>query len=338
MRPLRRAAATALLLPPVLLVTAVPAAAHDRDRDGGRDRDLPAVYTLRGDAGGSAFEGITVDHDDRDTFYVTEVTGGEIHRGDADDPDTEVWIDEEAALADGRRTAVGIATDHRGRVFVAGGDNRTLVGTAEAPDFWIYDDDRELITALRMPVAGEVFLNDVVVGPDGAAYVTDSVTPRVFRIARENGGWTATLWADAAATIPQTGDFGLNGIEVAPDHRSLVVAQSDVGALWRFDLRTAAATRIATGSVDLTSADGLVVKDRTLVAVRNFPHVLTYLRLDRRTTSAELRAEVPTDPERVFTTGDVVEGRLLLVDSQFDERAAGTLTPESEVVARPFRP
>jgi hypothetical protein len=44
---------------------------------------------------------------------------------------------------------------------------------------------------------------------------------------------------------------------------------------------------------------------------------------------------VPTDPERVFTTGDVAEGRLLLVDSQFDDEPPAS---DSEVVARPFRP
>jgi hypothetical protein len=37
----------------------------------------------------------------------------------------------------------------------------------------------------------------------------------------------------------------------------------------------------------------------------------------------------------VFTTGDVAEGRLLLVDSQFDEDPP---SPDSEVVALPFRP
>ena len=113
------------------------------------------------------------------------------------------------------------------------------------------------------------------------------------------------------------------------------MAQSDVGALWRYDLETAAPTLIDTGDVDLTSTDGLVVKGRTLVAVRNFPHVLTYLRLDDDATSARLLAEVPTDPDRVFTTGDVAEGRLLMVDSQFDEEPP---SPDSEVVARPFRP
>ena len=122
---------------------------------------------------------------------------------------------------------------------------------------------------------------------------------------------------------------------MAPDCRSLIVAQSDVGALWRYDLRTATPSRIDTGDVDLTFTDGLVVRGRTLVAVRNFPHVLTYLRLDSDATSARLLAEVPTDADRVFTTGDVVDGRLLLVDSQFDENPP---SPNSEVVALPFRP
>ena len=337
MRPtLRRATAAALLLPPVLLGLAPPAAAdHDGcpSRKGG---ELPGTYRLSGDRGGSQFEGIAVVEDGR-TFYVTETTGGEVHRGRLDDRRTDVWLDEDDASADGRRTAVGIATDRRDRVFVAGGDNRTEDGApADAPDFWVYDDDRDLLAALRMPVDGPLFLNDVVVGPDGAAYVTDSTTPRIFRIAREDGEWTATLWSDAAGLIPQQPNtFGLNGIEVAPDGRALVVAHSTAGELWRFDLSEATPTLVDTGGAELARADGLVVEDDTLAAVRNFPRVLTHLRLEDDATAAELLDEVSTDPARVFTTADVACGQLLLVDSQFDEDPPSR---NSEVVVLPFDP
>src|SRR4051812_29157766 len=151
--PLRRTAAAFLLLPPLLLALATPVAAHDEDHGG----DLPATFTLFGDSPGSRFEGIDVARD-RHTFYVTETTGGEIHRGRVDHPRTVVWLDEADALAVGRRTAVGIATDRSGRVYVAGGANRAAAGApADAPDFWVHDDDRDLLAALRMPVDGGVF-------------------------------------------------------------------------------------------------------------------------------------------------------------------------------------
>src|SRR5688500_15877581 len=349
-RPLRQAAAAAVLLPPLLLASGAPALAHDGDGGGphgegcsrhdGENHDrnhLPATYRLHGDREGSQFEGIAVTRD-QETFYVSEVSGGEIHRGEVDERGTEVWLDADDAAEDGRRLAVGLATDHHDRVYVAGGDNATQPdAAADDPDFWIYDDDGDLLAALRVPADDPVFLNDVVVGPDGAAYVTDSVSPHIFRIAREDGDWQASVWAapDPKRGPQQEGPFGLNGIEVAPDCRSLIVAQSDVGALWRYDLETAKPTRIDTGEVDLTFTDGLVVKGDTLVAVRNFPHLLTYLRLDDDAESARLLDEVPTDPDRVFTTGDISEGRLLLVDSQFDEEPPSR---DSEVVARPFRP
>jgi sugar lactone lactonase YvrE len=347
-RPLRHAAAAAALLPPLLLAPAAPALAHDGDHGGecsrghgghqhGDHDGLPATYLLTGDPEGSLFEGIAVTRD-RETFYVSEITGGEIHRGDVDERRTEVWLDADDAADHRRRAAVGLATDHRGRVYVAGGDNATQPDAAAGdPDFWVYDADGDLLASLRVPSDDPVFLNDVVVGPDGAAYVTDSMAPQIFRVAREDGDWQAAVWAapDPDRGPQQEGDFGLNGIEVAPDCHSLIVAQSDVGELWNYDLETAVPTRIDTGDVDLTSTDGLVVRGRTLVAVRNFPQLLTYLRLDEDATSARLLAEVPTDPDRVFTTGDVAEGRLLLVDSQFDEEPP---SPDSEVVARPFRP
>jgi sugar lactone lactonase YvrE len=327
----RRPLVTVLLVPPLLLL-ATPARA-----DGGGPHDPPVTATLSGDPGGSQFEGIDVTPDRRQ-FYVTETTGGEVHRGRVGSDRTEVWLDEDDALADGRTKAVGIATDRDGRVYVAGGDNRGLAGAADdAPDFWVYDEDGSLLAALRMPVEGAIFLNDVVVAPDGAAYVTDSTSPRVFRIAHEDDGWAATLWAaaDAPGAPVQGEGFGLNGIEVAPDGESLVAVKSNTGELWRYDLATAAPTRVDTGDADLTSGDGLVVKGCTLVVVRNRLHLLTYLRLDGDARSARLQTEVPTDPDRVFTTGDVVHGRLLLVDSQFDEMPP---SQDSEVVVLPFRP
>jgi sugar lactone lactonase YvrE len=166
-----------------------------------------------------------------------------VHRGDVDELRTEVWLDADDALRDGRRITVELATHHHDRVYVAAGDNATQGdAVADDPDFWIYEEDGDLLAALRVPADGPVFLNDVVVGPDGAAYVTDSITPQIFRIAREDGNWRATVWAaaDAPGAPEPGGGFGLSGVEVGPDCRSLIVAQSDVGSLWRYDLETAA--------------------------------------------------------------------------------------------------
>ena len=93
--PLRRSGAAVLLLPPLLLALATPVAAHDEDHGG----DLPATFTLFGDSPGSRFEGIDVARD-RQTFYVTETTGGEIHRGRVGDP--------------GQRALAGAGPRHRG--------------------------------------------------------------------------------------------------------------------------------------------------------------------------------------------------------------------------------
>jgi sugar lactone lactonase YvrE len=313
-------AATVLGLTLPVLITLAPSAAASGEGSG-----RPETYPLAGDPGGSKFEGIGVDPHER-TFYVSEVTGGEIHRGDVRTGATEEWLPEGV---DGRSTARGITTDDAGRVYIAGGPNG--LGN-DRPDLWVYAPDGTLLAALRVDVA-DAFLNDVAIGPDGAAYLTNSNAPQVFRVAEEHGQWQVSTWADATGTITQQEGFNLGGIVVSPDRRALVVAQGNAGVLWRFDLCSGEATRIDTGDVDLVDADGLVLHGRTLTVIRNSSRVLTTLRLDRDARTAELVDETPTDPTRVFTTGKEAHGRLLLVDSKFDEQVAA---PPYEVVAVPL--
>ena len=287
---------------------------------GGHSR--PSSYELAGDEGGSKFEGIGVDRREK-TFYVSEVTGGEIHRGNVRTGETEEWKPEGA---DGRFTARGITTDRDDRIYIAGGPNG--IGT-DRPDLWVYDADGDLLAALRVNEP-DAFINDVAIGPDGAAYFTNSNAPQIFRVTDDHGEWNVTTWADASGAVVQEPGFNLGGIVVSPDRDALVVAQGNVGALWRFDLDTTQATSVDIASADLTNADGLVIQGRRLTVIRNFSRVITTLRLDRHAETANLVREVDTDPDRVFTTGKIARGRLLVIDSKFDEQIA---QPPYEVVS-----
>lgn len=314
--------AGATLPPLVLLGTPTAASAHQ----GG----VPESYLLTGDTGGSKFEGIGTDQR-RGTFYVSEVTGGEIHRGTARSANTEEWLGGDGT--DGRVTARGITTDRQGNVYIAGGPNG--LGT-DRPDLWVYSRSGELLAALRAP-ADNVFLNDVWVGPDGAAYFTNSNAPQIFRVAATghgNGnGFDIELWADATDSIETTPGFNLGGIITSPDRSALVVAQGTTGQLWRFDLTDRSVSQVKTAHTDLVNADGLVRQGGRLRVVRNFSRVVTTLRLAADGTSAHLVSERASDPDRVLTTAKVLHGRILYLDSHFDEPVAA---PPYEVITNPF--
>lgn len=293
----------------------------------------PATYQLDGDApssadpNGSKFEGIGADQR-RGLFYVSEVTGGEIHRGSVRSSDTEEWLAGDGV--DGRFTARGITVDRRGRVYVAGGPNG--IGTGR-PDLWVYAPDGRLLAALRAP-GEEVFLNDVTIGPDGAAYFTNSNDAQVFRVANDGPGWRATLWADATDLIPREPGFNLGGIVLTADRSAFVAAQGNVGNLWRFDTATGEATPVDTSGADLVDADGLVRQGNRLTVVRNFSRMIATLRLAADGTRARLLDQQATSADRVLTTAKALRGRILYVDSKFDETVA---TAPYEVITDPAR-
>lgn len=312
------------------LGTAGQASARDRD-DHGPGR--PATYTLTGDPvdaanpAGSKFEGIGAD-ERRGLFYVSEVTGGEIHRGSVRSAATEPWLAGDGT--DGRYTARGITVDNRGRVYVAGGPNGI---DTDRPDLWVYDARGNLLAALRAP-GTDVFLNDVAIGPDGAAYFTNSNDAQVFRVAPGRDGWRAALWADATETITRGPGFNLGGIVLTADRSAFVVAQGNTGELWRFSARSGAVRAIETGDAELVNADGLVREGNRLTVVRNFSRMVATLSLSGDGRRAALVGQTASSPDRVLTTAKALRGRILYVDSKFDEAVA---SGPYEVVTDPTR-
>jgi hypothetical protein len=310
------------------MVTALALAPTASAQDGanGHHGDRGTIEIPGDPAGGSRFEGIGLD-EGRGTFYVSETTGGEISRGNIHRDEAKPWLDGNGT--DGRYTARGITVDHDGVVYIAGGPNG--IDHPGEPDLWVYSPGGKLLAKLDTGV-DNAFLNDVAIGPDGAAYFTNSNAPQVFRVAKSRSGWRVSTFVDATGTITTQTGFNLGGIVATGDGRALIVAQGNVGALWRIDLRSKAVTPIAHPRSDLVNADGLVLKGNTLLVIRNFSRVITTLKLSDHWTNAALIDETPTAGDRLFTTGKLAGGRLYVVDSKFDEQPVSTAPYEVVVL------
>jgi Cu-Zn family superoxide dismutase len=164
------------------------------------------------------------------------------------------------------------------------------------------------------------FLNDVWVGRDGAAYVTDSSLPRIWRVTQRGGDWVIELWRDVSDSItytPSLTDFDLGGIVGTPNGRYLLTTQGTTGQLWRIDLATKAITEVEVNGSPLVNADGIVLRGHHLYVVQNFSRQITTLRLSGDWTSAEVGDVLPTPADRTSTTAKIARGQLLVVDSKF---------------------
>ncbi|MER6299935.1 hypothetical protein ABT247_10225 [Kitasatospora sp. NPDC001539] len=132
------------------------------------------------------------------------------------------------------------------------------------------DTGRRLFYTDLAAVAGDGgshLANDIAVGPDGTAYVTDSFAPVVYRVAPD--GTAAVLLRDPRLA-PAPGSYGLNGIV----HRAgrLIIGKWDDGTLWNVPLADPAAVRrveVAGGS-SLLHLDGLLGRpDGSIAGVTN---------------------------------------------------------------------
>ncbi|MEV7176169.1 hypothetical protein [Kitasatospora sp. NPDC093679] len=184
-------------------------------------------------------------------------------------------VDDPAVLV----STVGLHVDAaRNRVLVANGDPGVSLRTAPGGSGHVagigaYDlttGRRLFYTDLAATAAdgGSHLANDLVVGPDGTAYVTDSFAPVVYRVAPD--GTAGILVRDSRLAAPQ-GGFGLNGI--VRQGRTLVVGKYDDGTLWRLPIdHPEQLARVAVGGPAdaLTGLDGLLLRpDGTLQGITN---------------------------------------------------------------------
>lgn len=272
--------------------------------------ELPDRYVLPGDEvypeGVATWEG-------PDYFYVGSTTDGTIFRGQLWEPETEVFL---PGGADGRTTATGLAVDsERGRLLVSGGGSGMV---------FAYDlATRELIASGMAEDAG--FVNDVALGPDGSAYFTDSMTPVLYRLpADASGEVTPEVWLEFEGTeLEYLEGFNLNGIATTPGGAYLIAVQSNTGKLFRISIQGGEVVEIDLGGATVTAGDGLEVQGHLVTVVRNALGLLTTVRMSDDYSAGQVWTEF-TDPSFMFpTTAAYLDGRLLVVNAQFNARESG---------------
>ena len=246
-------------------------------------------------------------------FYVGSTTDGTVFRGNVEGSPKEakVFLEPER---DGRTTAIGMEVDKEGRLFIAGGETGRI---------FVYDTERaDLVRRLDTPDAEATFLNDVAVTPDGDAYLTDSMRPVLFRVTSTGGGvGEAEPWLNFEGTPAEYEEgFNLNGIDATEDGRYLVAVQSNTGELFRIDTESKDVAEIDLGGETLANGDGLLLDGRTVYVVRNEQELIIPVKLSGEYISGELGKSF-SDPSLAFmTTLAKTDGRLLVVNSQFDKQ------------------
>lgn len=281
---------------------------------------IGTAFTLPGDT--VYPEGITADPHSG-FVYVGSYATGAVYRAAPGRRTAEVFL---AAGADGRTTANGLKADRSGRLWVI--DSTTGVD--------VYDQrDRALLARFEVPGDGPRLVNDLVITPDGSAYLTDSIRAVIYRVtpadlARAGTGTRARTRGDRAtltvaydlsgAVAPHaSGAYTLNGIVADAAGRYLLVVDMTAGDLFRVDLATGAVRQVALHGGDLVNGDGLELAHGRLWAARNADNTITRWHLDRDADSARLEHRLTDQALQIPTTLVRSRGGLLVVRSQFDK-------------------
>lgn len=267
---------------------------------------------------GFAPEGITLG--DGPTAYVGSLWDGSIYAADLRTGAGRILV----TGSFGELLAVGLDFDKRSKYwFVAGG----LTG-----DGRVYDTKTgQLIDRLFF---GGLFTNDVVVTRK-AAYFTDSLIPRIYKVPLTSKGVPSSAfetlllhgdWEDADP-VPGEIVINANGIVATANSRTLIVVNYATGRLYNVDPDTGFATEINLGGNIVPYGDGLVLRGKTLYVVQNFFNRIVVFRLSRDYSAATLTGYLTDADFRIPATADLFGSWLYAVNARFDVCPPGVCNP-----------
>ncbi|MEV7415522.1 SMP-30/gluconolactonase/LRE family protein [Streptomyces sp. NPDC089919] len=255
------------------------------------------------------------------TLYTGSILDGSIYRADLATGTGRVITQGTGPIS------VGLKLDRRGRLLVAGGDSGELR---------VVHAGSGRVLATHRAATGTTFVNDVVVGC-GGAWFTDSFRDVLYHLPEHPGAEPAELrlGGEWPATPPGGAYWGSNGIGVTPDGRALLVVNDTAEALFRVDPRTGRAVRtVLEGAGSVANGDGLLVRGRTLYAVRNWSYAVDVFALSGDGSRAVFTRRITDERFDEPTTAALHRGRLYVVNARFDSDWSDPAT-SSTIVAVP---
>jgi len=156
---------------------------------------------------------------------------------------------------------------------------------------------------------GGHFCNDIALGWNGVAYVTDSFSPIIYKVDTDNN---ASIFMENDKFAGE--GFGLNGIVVKDDY--LLVAKYNDGTLYKFPLEDPQNFSQVTLEASYPGADGLLwADDGSLILIANAnTNKVIKLISDDNWASAKVVGTVDTG--QVFaTTGKLVHGDIFVLNA-----------------------
>jgi hypothetical protein len=212
------------------------------------------------------------------------------------------------------RSALGMKHDPRSDVLWVAG---AFFGQG-----YVYDADTGATVAeLQLTPQQPTLVNDVVVTRT-AAFFTDSFQPVIYRVPLNSRG----LPAGPAETLPLSGDYVFNGggaidgngIDATPNGKTLILVNTESGALYTVDPDTGEASSIDLGGADVASGDGIVLDGKTLYVVQNFLNQIAVVHLTPDLSSGVVGSPITSPEFRIPTTAAEFGGALYAVNARFD--------------------
>lgn len=233
-------------------------------------------------------------------------------RADGDIYEIDLRTGDGEVISQGPGTpSIGLDSDHRGRLFVAGGP----AGTGRVVDTTSGD-----ILANFPFTTGTTFVNDVVI-TRSAAWFTDSMQAQIYGVPLAPNGDLADP-ADVV-TLPLGGDwvqgegFAANGVTETPDGSALLVVHSTLGELHRVDTSTGQTQVVDLGGASLVAGDGMLLLGTTLYVVQNRFNQIAVVELDRAGLTGTLVDTITSDDFDIPTTVAAFGPWLYLPNARF---------------------